>query len=232
MRNHNGDRPYDCALCNYAFTTKANRERHVRNRHFKLSKRNVKKSIIYHPPQDKTKNPDLQEKLQAQEDVKRSLDFNNQHSSSLADVNTLECSLGYQHSLDEQKSNCSLDNKLMTVKYEDEDEDTDEENKLVIDEEKDIEEEATDRRQSREETKDKFSNGNSGEGAISSAKDVDLVSVLRPVDNATTHTQAFQHYFQGIRDGEVALAGSEEDEEDLFTGSNTEGNNLGTNEDT
>jgi hypothetical protein len=232
MRSHNGDRPYDCALCNYAFTTKANRERHVRNRHFKLSKRNVKKSIICHPPQDKTNNPDLQAKLQAQGDVERSSVFNNQHSSSLKDVNTLECSLGYRHSLDERKSNCSLDNKLMTVKYEHEDEDTDEENKLVIDEEKDIEEEATDRRQSREETRDKFSDGNSREGAISSAKDVDLASVLRLVDNATTHTQAFQRYFRDARDGEVALAGSGEDEEDLFTGSNNEGNNLGSNENT
>jgi hypothetical protein len=230
MRTHNGDRPYDCALCNYTFTTKANRERHVRNRHFKLSKGNFKKSVIYHPSQDKTNNPDHQAKLLTQVNVKRSIVFNNQHSSSLEDVNTLECSLGYQHSLDEHESNYSPDNKLMTVQHEHEDEDTDEENKLVIDEEKDTEEEATVRRQSREEAKDKLGDGNSREGVISSAKDVDFASVSRLVNNATAHTQALQCYFQGTCEGEVALAGSEKDEEGLFTDSNGEGNNSGRNE--
>jgi hypothetical protein len=110
------------------------------------------------------------------------------------------------------------------------DEDNDEENDLVIDEEKDIEEEATDRKQSKEETKDTFSDGNSRTGAIGSAKDVDLASVSRLLDNATTHTQAFQRYFRGTQDGEDALEGSEEDEEGLFTGSNSEGNNSGSDE--
>ena len=82
MRTHNGDRPYECALCNYAFTTKANCERHLRNRHSKLSREDVKKSIIYHPSEYPTNDPELQAKLQAREDVKRSLVFNTQHSSS------------------------------------------------------------------------------------------------------------------------------------------------------
>lgn len=52
MRGHNGDRPYECSLCNYAFTTKANCERHLRNRHGKMTREEVKKSIIYHPSED------------------------------------------------------------------------------------------------------------------------------------------------------------------------------------
>ncbi|PNF19274.1 hypothetical protein B7P43_G07507, partial [Cryptotermes secundus] len=110
------------------------------------------------------------------------------------------------------------------------DEDNDEENELVIDEEKDVEEEATERGQSKEETKDKFSEGSSRVGVMGSAKDVDLASVSRLLDNATTHTQAFQRYFRGTQDGEDALEGSEEDEEGLFTGSNSEGNNSGSDE--
>jgi len=52
MRSHNGDRPYECAMCNYAFTTKANCERHLRNRHSKMTRDEVKSSIIYHPSED------------------------------------------------------------------------------------------------------------------------------------------------------------------------------------
>lgn len=52
MRTHNGDRPYECSLCNYAFTTKANCERHLRNRHGKVTREDVKSSIIYHPSED------------------------------------------------------------------------------------------------------------------------------------------------------------------------------------
>ncbi|XP_012266949.2 ras-responsive element-binding protein 1 [Athalia rosae] len=52
LRSHNGDRPYECSLCNYAFTTKANCERHLRNRHAKLTREDVKRSIIYHPSED------------------------------------------------------------------------------------------------------------------------------------------------------------------------------------
>lgn len=115
MRTHNGDRPYECALCNYAFTTKANCERHLRNRHSKLSREDVKKSIIYHPSEDPTNDPDLQAKLQAREDVKRSLVFNNQHSSSLDDLNATEHSSCYQHSLSEHKRSYSPDEKLVTL---------------------------------------------------------------------------------------------------------------------
>ncbi|XP_076267777.1 uncharacterized protein LOC143200893 [Rhynchophorus ferrugineus] len=69
MRTHNGDRPYECALCNYAFTTKANCERHLRNRHSKMTREDVKKSIIYHPSEDPT-NEDLN-KLTMDKDVKK-----------------------------------------------------------------------------------------------------------------------------------------------------------------
>jgi len=115
MRTHNGDRPYECALCNYAFTTKANCERHLRNRHSKLSREEVKKSIIYHPSEDPTNDPDIQVKLQAREDVKRSLVFNSQHASSLEDMHTTEHSSRYQHSLNEHKRSYSPDEKMVTL---------------------------------------------------------------------------------------------------------------------
>lgn len=70
MRTHNGDRPYECGLCHYAFTTKANCERHLRNRHSKMSREEVKKSIIYHPSEDPTN--DMEVKIN-RDDVKRSL---------------------------------------------------------------------------------------------------------------------------------------------------------------
>lgn len=60
MRSHNGDRPYECAMCNYAFTTKANCERHLRNRHSKMTRDEVKSSIIYHPSEDPINDSDYQ----------------------------------------------------------------------------------------------------------------------------------------------------------------------------
>lgn len=36
QRTHNGERPFQCAICKYAFTTKANCERHVKKRHKQL----------------------------------------------------------------------------------------------------------------------------------------------------------------------------------------------------
>lgn len=73
MRTHNGDRPYECAVCNYAFTTKANCERHLRNRHAKVTREDVKRSIIYHPSEDPN-NDEVNSKL-ARDEVKRSLTF-------------------------------------------------------------------------------------------------------------------------------------------------------------
>lgn len=73
MRTHNGDRPYECAVCNYAFTTKANCERHLRNRHAKVTREDVKRSIIYHPSEDPN-NDEVNSKLN-REEVKRSLAF-------------------------------------------------------------------------------------------------------------------------------------------------------------
>lgn len=52
MRTHNGERPYECRDCQYAFTTKANCERHLRNRHGKVDRQAVRASIIYHLSED------------------------------------------------------------------------------------------------------------------------------------------------------------------------------------
>ncbi|XP_041980848.1 ras-responsive element-binding protein 1-like isoform X2 [Aricia agestis] len=73
MRTHNGDRPYECAVCNYAFTTKANCERHLRNRHAKVTREDVKRSIIYHPSEDPN-NDEMNSKV-ARDEFKRSLPF-------------------------------------------------------------------------------------------------------------------------------------------------------------
>lgn len=72
MRTHNGDRPYECAVCNYAFTTKANCERHLRNRHAKVTREDVKRSIIYHPSEDPNNDDNL--KI-VRDEGKRSLSF-------------------------------------------------------------------------------------------------------------------------------------------------------------
>ncbi|XP_011557893.3 zinc finger protein Xfin [Plutella xylostella] len=80
MRTHNGDRPYECAVCNYAFTTKANCERHLRNRHAKVTREDVKRSIIYHPSEDPN-NDEVNSKI-SREEVKRSLAF---HTPEISD---------------------------------------------------------------------------------------------------------------------------------------------------
>lgn len=81
MRTHNGDRPYECAVCNYAFTTKANCERHLRNRHAKVTREDVKRSIIYHPSEDPN-NDEVNSKL-TRDEVKRSLAFHTPESEKL-----------------------------------------------------------------------------------------------------------------------------------------------------
>lgn len=91
MRTHNGDRPYECAVCNYAFTTKANCERHLRNRHAKVTREDVKRSIIYHPSEDPN-NDEINTKV-TREEVKRSLafhtpDLNERRSADLSGRDT------------------------------------------------------------------------------------------------------------------------------------------------
>ncbi|XP_017300559.1 ras-responsive element-binding protein 1 [Diaphorina citri] len=73
MRTHNGDRPYECSICRYAFTTKANCERHLRNRHSKMTREDVKKSIIYHPSEDPTNDFSDQSSYYSKEEFKKSL---------------------------------------------------------------------------------------------------------------------------------------------------------------
>lgn len=56
MRTHNGERPYECRDCQYAFTTKANCERHLRNRHGKVNREALRASIVYHLSEDSAAN--------------------------------------------------------------------------------------------------------------------------------------------------------------------------------
>merc|ERR1719281_2102255 len=37
MRTHTGEKPFECTICKFGFTTKANCERHVKNKHGKNS---------------------------------------------------------------------------------------------------------------------------------------------------------------------------------------------------
>ena len=48
MRTHTGEKPFECTICNFGFTTKANCERHVKNKHNKASREEVRDSIIIH----------------------------------------------------------------------------------------------------------------------------------------------------------------------------------------
>nr|CAD7407068.1 unnamed protein product [Timema cristinae] len=113
MRTHNGDRPYECALCNYAFTTKANCERHLRNRHSKLSRDDVKNSIIYHPSEDPINDPEIQPKLTTREDVKRSLVFSTNLSTD--ETNNMDLSnqsFTEEHQKDGQTKLHEISNRL------------------------------------------------------------------------------------------------------------------------
>ena len=48
MRSHTGQKPYECKICNFGFTTKANCERHVKNKHNKNIKDDLRDHIIIH----------------------------------------------------------------------------------------------------------------------------------------------------------------------------------------
>ena len=54
MRSHTGQKPFECKICNFGFTTKANCERHVRNKHNKNSKEDVRDHIIIHEGDDES----------------------------------------------------------------------------------------------------------------------------------------------------------------------------------
>lgn len=82
LRSHNGDRPYECSLCNYAFTTKANCERHLRNRHAKLTREDVKRSIIYHPSEDPLNDTGEAPPRGVREDTRRILVYPNEREES------------------------------------------------------------------------------------------------------------------------------------------------------
>ncbi len=48
MRTHTGEKPFECKLCNYGFTTKANCERHLKNKHGKTGRDTIRENLIIH----------------------------------------------------------------------------------------------------------------------------------------------------------------------------------------
>ena len=48
MRQHTGEKPFECKECNFGFTTKANCERHVKNKHGKSSRTDIREAIVTH----------------------------------------------------------------------------------------------------------------------------------------------------------------------------------------
>jgi len=57
MRGHTGQKPFECKICNFGFTTKANCERHVKNKHNKNCKEDVRDHIIIHEGGEDECNP-------------------------------------------------------------------------------------------------------------------------------------------------------------------------------
>ena len=52
MRRHTGEKPFECKICQFGFTTKANCERHLKNKHGKLTRESIRESLIIHETED------------------------------------------------------------------------------------------------------------------------------------------------------------------------------------
>ena len=52
MRRHTGEKPFECKVCNFGFTTKANCERHLKNKHRKTSREQIRDCLIIHETED------------------------------------------------------------------------------------------------------------------------------------------------------------------------------------
>lgn len=57
MRTHTGQKPFECKICNFGFTTKANCERHVKNKHNKNTKEEVRDHILVQEGDDNETSP-------------------------------------------------------------------------------------------------------------------------------------------------------------------------------
>ena len=56
MRTHTGEKPFECTICNFGFTTKANCERHVKNKHGKSTREEVRDAILIHESAEDSSN--------------------------------------------------------------------------------------------------------------------------------------------------------------------------------
>ncbi|XP_022193828.2 uncharacterized protein LOC111051595 [Nilaparvata lugens] len=120
MRTHNGDRPYECSICHYAFTTKANCERHLRNRHAKMTREDVKKSIIYHPSEDPTNDMNGTNMLFKPElscsDIKRTLFADRLKENIVSSNESIPIELDKETMRNFSAANTDLNNSMTMVK--------------------------------------------------------------------------------------------------------------------
>ena len=52
MRRHTGEKPFECKVCNFGFTTKANCERHLKNKHRKSGRDQIRNCLLIHETED------------------------------------------------------------------------------------------------------------------------------------------------------------------------------------
>ena len=52
MRRHTGEKPFECKVCNFGFTTKANCERHLKNKHRKTTRDQIRDCLLIHETED------------------------------------------------------------------------------------------------------------------------------------------------------------------------------------
>jgi uncharacterized Zn-finger protein len=94
MRRHTGEKPFECRLCNFGFTTKANCERHLKNKHRKVSREEIRDCLIIHETED---TEVLISRMQMNGDVTITASRDNNNHSSVESIgmeNASEPSVG------------------------------------------------------------------------------------------------------------------------------------------
>ncbi|XP_063218326.1 ras-responsive element-binding protein 1-like [Bacillus rossius redtenbacheri] len=212
QRRYRTERPFSCEFCSARFTLRSNMERHIKQQHPQCwSQRQKNGGSLGRRGHGgaPAHSQDSRSSLDSLGHVDLSVpSLDSERNTKVEEAPRPEPEPEHKPYISEEVK-LAIAQKLSqpcagAVKAEDEEEDED---GLVIDEEP-------------------------GDQPASRREDgVDLASVSRLLDNATTQTRAFRQYFQGAQEEEEARAeGSDDDEEGLVAGSNSEGNNSGSDE--